>query len=318
MPLRNQLGEVPNLREDRKWWGVRLQTTWWWARRCHNSWLRTLACHRAGWDGWLCASKYPRLFGPHRPNQWQYFNILRNLIALDERSVLVADTTVYFVYDSLNKPMRAGLLNRLMTVHYVAHHFSQEGVQTTHSFLQFEMEIVLLSIIVLTNWLRGHVVHVTLSIKILLRYWFRHGLGLRANPPSQTCTSCSRTSCSRWKWGCDRLLLSDRGTPGCQEHRWIVQEVMWIWKGDGVRKLKFRLRSEARGDTGNSCWDTWRLAYPFVEKASERHHVSPWKQRQSRSWECRRQAHYGPQSQRISHQTCSDTVVRHSLCEDWV
>ena len=56
--------------------------------------------------------------------------------------MVTVDMTVDFFDDGLNKLMGIGLLEGLIEVHYVPHHVSKEGNGSTHSFLQFKMQIM--------------------------------------------------------------------------------------------------------------------------------------------------------------------------------
>jgi hypothetical protein len=82
--------------------------------------------------------------------------------------MVTIDMTVDFFDDGLNELMGIGLLESLMKVHYVPHHFGKEGNGLTHLFLQFNMQIMFSGIVSLTCRLQSHVVHISLAKEILL------------------------------------------------------------------------------------------------------------------------------------------------------
>ena len=85
------------------------------------------------------------------PYLGQDFNVFGYVVSRDESPVVTIDVAIDFLDHSVDKIVRIRLSQGLMKVHYVAHHFGEENDRTSHPFLEFEVEVVAGSIIMLAD-----------------------------------------------------------------------------------------------------------------------------------------------------------------------
>ena len=78
----------------------------------------------------------------HGPNRGHYLHIIWHRIPLDECPEIVINVAVDFLDHSLDEILRIWLLQGLLEIHNVSHHFGMERNGISHAFLELKVFIM--------------------------------------------------------------------------------------------------------------------------------------------------------------------------------